>query len=281
VFDQPHSHWAWRGESFHAPSGADRDGICSAYRTCAGAGHSRNRRWREGLDRSDGAWLSDAGGCDRGSRRGNPALRGEKVTFAGRVFRTDRIGLSFKSSQAEIPIYLGVLGARNLAMAGRIADGVMLSALTSPAYAWFAAEKIHAAAQTAGRGGKLELGAFLLTSISEDERAARAAIKPLLAAMISLMAAQPPTPLFTAAGMDPEELRRFAETYARGELPVRLVTDSIIDTFAIAGGPDRCGAALQKILDAGVTQPVFFETPGIPAEKTIRAIHKYLMPRFL
>ena len=62
---------------------------------------------------------------------------------------------------------------------------------------------------------------------------------------------------------------------------MRLVTDSIIDTFAIAGGPDRCGVALQKILDAGVTHPVFFETPGIPAEKTIRAVHKNLMPRFL
>ncbi|HKF30467.1 MAG TPA: LLM class flavin-dependent oxidoreductase [Candidatus Binataceae bacterium] len=208
-------------------------------------------------------------------------LRGEKVTFAGKVFHTDQIGLSFKSPQAEIPIYLGVLGARNLAMAGRIADGVMLSALTSPAYARFAAEKIHAAAQSAGRTGKLKLGAFLLTSISEDERAAREALKPLLAAMISLIAAQPPTPLLTEAGMDPDELRRFAETYAGGELPVRLVTDSIIDTFAIAGGPDRCAAALQKIRDAGVTHPVFFETPGIPAEKTIRAVHQYLMPRFL
>lgn len=206
-------------------------------------------------------------------------LRGEKVTFAGKVFHTDRIGLSFKSPQAEIPIYLGVLGARNLAMAGRIADGVMLSALTSPAYARFAVEKIQAAAQSAGR--KLKLGAFLLTSISEDERAAREAIKPLLAVLISLMAAQPPIPLFTEEGMDPDELRRFAETYARGELPVRLVTDSIIDTFAIAGGPERCGAALQKIIDAGVTHPVFFETPGIAAEETIRAVHKYLMPRFL
>ena len=208
-------------------------------------------------------------------------LRGEKVTFAGKVFHTDRIGLSFKSPRPEIPIYLGVLGARNLAMAGRIADGVMLSALTSPAYARFAADKIHGAAESAGRGGRLELGAFLLTSISEDERAAREAIKPLLAVMISLVAAQPPPPLFTEAGMDPDELRGFAETYARGELPVRLVTDSIIDTFAIAGGPERCAAALQKIIDAGVTHPVFFETPGIPAEATIRAVHKYLMPRFL
>jgi 5,10-methylenetetrahydromethanopterin reductase len=208
-------------------------------------------------------------------------LRGEKVTFAGKVFHTDRIGLSFKSPQPEIPIYLGVLGARNLATAGRIADGVMLSALTSPAYARFAAEKIRAAAESAGRSERLELGAFLLTSISEDERAAREAIKPLLAVMISLVAAQPPTPLFTEAGMDPDELRGFAETYARGELPVRLVTDAIIDTFAIAGGPERCAAALQEIIDAGVTHPVFFETPGIPAEETIRAVHKYLMPRFL
>src|SRR5215831_14655348 len=190
-------------------------------------------------------------------------MRGEKVTFAGRVFHTDRIGLSFEAPRAEIQIYLGVVGAQNLAMAGKIADGVMLSALTSPAYARFACERIRAGAVAAGRRVQPEVGAFLLASISEDDQQAREAVKPLLAVLISLMASQPQTPLFTAAGMDPDRLRGFAETYASGELPVRLINDSIIDTFAIAGDPDRCRGALQRILDAGVTHPVFFETPGV------------------
>ncbi len=208
-------------------------------------------------------------------------VRGEKVTFDGRVFHTDRIALSFKSPQAEIPIYLGVLGPKNLAMAGRIADGVILSAMTSPTYAHFAADNIRKGAEAAGRTSKPELAAFLLTSVSEDEKEAREAIKPLLAGMISLMASQPQNPLFAVAGMDPDEMRRFGEVYASGELPVRLVTDAIIDRFAIAGGPDRCRDGLKRIIDAGITHPVFFEVPGVPAEKTIRAVHKHLMPHFL
>lgn len=207
--------------------------------------------------------------------------RGEKVSFKGKVFNLDEVALSFKAPQAEIPIHLGVLGPKNLAMAGQIADGVMLSAMTSPAYARFAVENIRKGAEAAGRKDKIELGAFLLTSVSDNESEARDAVKPLLAVLISLMSSQPQNPLFATARMDPDEMRRFGEVYASGELPVRLVTDSIIDTFAIAGGPDRCRDGLKKILDAGITNPVFFEIPGVPPEKIIRAVHQHLMPHFL
>jgi 5,10-methylenetetrahydromethanopterin reductase len=89
-------------------------------------------------------------------------MRGEKVTSAGKVFQTDRVGLSFKSPQAEIPIHLGVIGPKNLQMAGAIADGVMLSVLTSPAYARFAVENIHKGGQAQRLSDKYEVGAFLL-----------------------------------------------------------------------------------------------------------------------
>jgi 5,10-methylenetetrahydromethanopterin reductase len=208
-------------------------------------------------------------------------MRGERVTFDGKVFQTNQVGLSFKTPAAEIPIHLGVLGPKNLAMAGRIADGVLLSAMTSPAYARFAVENIRKGAEAAGRKDDIELGAFVLSSISENEREAREAIKPLLAALISVMASQPEIPIFAAAGMDPDEVRNFGKVYASGELPVRLVTDSIIDMFAVAGGPDRCREGLQKILDAGITNPVFFEVHGVAVDQSIRAVHKYLMPHFL
>jgi 5,10-methylenetetrahydromethanopterin reductase len=209
-------------------------------------------------------------------------LRGEKVTFEGKVFRTHNVGLSFKAPQNEAPVYLGVLGPKNLAMAGRIADGVILSAMTSPAYAHFAAANIRKGAEAAGRSGDIKIGAFVLASISENEREAREAIKPLLAALIALMGvSQPDCPLFAAAKLDPDEARRFGEVYKNGELPVRMVTDSIIDTFAIAGSPERCRAGLKELLQAGITHPIFFEIPGVPAEKTIQAVHRHLMPHFL
>ncbi len=208
-------------------------------------------------------------------------LRGERVSFDGKVFHTDQVKLSFSPPSAEVPIYMGVLGPRNLTMAGGIADGVLLSAMTSPAYARFAAEHIRQGAGEMNRAAQPELAAFLLASVSEDEREAREAIKPLLAGLISLMASQPQMPLFAVAGIDPDEIRRFGEVYAAGELPVRLVTDRIIDSFAIAGGPERCREGLARIIEAGVTHPIFFEIPGVPMEETIRSVHKYLAPHFL
>ena len=40
-------------------------------------------------------------------------FRGEEVTYAGKVFQTERIKLSFKPVRTENPIYLGILGPKN------------------------------------------------------------------------------------------------------------------------------------------------------------------------
>jgi 5,10-methylenetetrahydromethanopterin reductase len=209
-------------------------------------------------------------------------LRGEAVSLHGRAFRTEAAKLSFPSPAAEIPVHLGVIGPQNLEMAGEIADGVLLSAMTSPAYVRFALEHLRNGAERAGRRLEdLEIGAFLFVSVSENEREARDAVKPFLATLVSLLSGQPESPIFTTPGMPPDEIRRFGEAFARGELPVGLVTDWMIDTYAIAGGPDHCREQLGKIVDAGVLHPVAFEIPGVPPERMIEAVHRHLMPHFL
>jgi 5,10-methylenetetrahydromethanopterin reductase len=209
-------------------------------------------------------------------------FRGESVTFEGKVFRTQATQLSFPSPSAEIPIHLGVMGPQNLAMAGEIADGVLLSAMTSPAYARFAVENVRRGATAAGRSiDDIEFGALLLISVSEKEQQARDAVKPILATLLSLMAATPTAPILAVAGVDPDELRRFGELYANGELPTRLVTDRMIDTFAIAGGPERCRAALSDLVSAGIQHPVAFEIPGVAPDETLAGVHRHLMPHFL
>jgi 5,10-methylenetetrahydromethanopterin reductase len=209
-------------------------------------------------------------------------FRGEPVTVDGKVFRTQAAKLSFPSPSAEIAIHLGVMGPQNLALAGEIADGVLLSAMTSPAYARFAVDNVRRGAERAGRSiGEIEFGAFLLISVSEDERRARDAVKPVLATLLSLVSATPDIPILSVAGIDPDEVRRFGEAYAQGELPTRLVTDKMIDTFAIAGGPEQCRAALAELVDAGIQHPVAFEIPGVAPDETLAGVHRHLMPHFL
>jgi 5,10-methylenetetrahydromethanopterin reductase len=209
-------------------------------------------------------------------------LREETLTYEGKSFRTEAAKLNFKPPRPVVPIQLGVIGPKNLEMAGEIADGVQLSAMTSPAYVRFAVERIRAGAERAGRDpDAIELGAFLFLSISENEKQARDAVKPFIATLIALLAGQPESPLFTAPGLAPEEIRAIGAAFAGGELPLHLVTDWMVDTFAVAGSPERCRESFAKLVEAGIRHPVAFEIPGTPIEETIESVHRYLMAHFL
>ena len=55
----------------------------------------------------------------------------------------------------------------------------------------------------------------------------------------------------------------------------------MIDTFAIAGDPEHCRHRLAALVDAGLTNPVAFEVPGIRPTATLEAVKTHLMPYFL
>ncbi len=209
-------------------------------------------------------------------------LRRETVSHQGRVFATDAVRLSFTPERIEIPIHLGVLGPRNLKLAGEIADGLLLSVATSAPYLEMATRQVSEGLKAAGRGGEaFEIGGYQILSISENEREARDRVKPLLAALIGVMAPEPETPIFATAGLPPDTIRAFGARLARGETASDMVSDWMIDTFAIAGSPARCRENLARLVEAGLDCPVFFELPGYPPEQLIRDIHVHLMPHFL
>ena len=209
-------------------------------------------------------------------------FRGEQVNFDGRVFRNHKLALSFKPPRTEIPIHLGVMGPKNLEMAGESADGLLLSIMSSPAYIRFAIEHARKGLQKAGRDAAgFEIGGYVLCSMGDDDRAAREAIKPLIAMMTALMAPQPEHALFATAGLDPDVIRAMGASLARGEVPVSMVTDWMIDTFTIAGSPERCRENLAKMVDAGLTSPTLFDLAGMGPDRLLREVHKHLMPHFL
>lgn len=209
-------------------------------------------------------------------------FRRETVSYQGRVFNTDGVKFNFKPQRSEIPIHLGVLGPKNLELAGETADGVLLSVMTSPAYLDFAGEHIRRGLAKAGRSrADFRVGGYQILSISENEQEARDRVKPLIAMLIALMAPQPEVPILATPGLKPETIRAFGASLARGEMPSAMVTDWMIDTFTIAGSPARCREILSRLVEAGLDSPVFFEVPGIGAEQLIRDVHVHLMPHFL
>ncbi len=209
-------------------------------------------------------------------------FREETVDYAGEVFRISNYRLNFKPPRSSVPTYLGVLGPKNLAMAGEIADGLILSAMTSPAYVRYALDQVRKGATRVGRSlADFEVSANLFISIAEDERAARDAVRPFLATLLSFMGDQTDHPMFATAGFEPEEIKQFAIAAREKRSAAHLVSDRFIDAFAIAGSPERCRAGLAALVEAGLETPAAFEVPGVNPADTLRAVHRHLMPHFL
>lgn len=210
-------------------------------------------------------------------------LRGDEVSYEGEVFNTSGVHLHFTPPRREVPISLGVTGPKYLQLAGEIADGVLIGYVSGHAYTHYALEQVRIGAERGGRTlDNYDVILYLLMSVSEDDAAAREAVKPFLATCMSVMTSYADKPLFTLAGLDPDRIRAMGKAYlSDGKPPVDMVTDDMIDAVTVAGSPERCRETLSKYVDAGVTQVVAFDMPGTSGPQTVRDVHDHLMPHFL
>src|SRR6266849_1194457 len=109
-------------------------------------------------------------------------LRGERGVD-GEVFpvRADA-ELHFPRFRPAIPVYVGAVNGRMLRASGAWADGVQLGAIVSPGYVRWAWAQIARGASAAGRDpAEIDLVSNVLVSVDPDARAARDAVRTVLA----------------------------------------------------------------------------------------------------
>jgi 5,10-methylenetetrahydromethanopterin reductase len=209
-------------------------------------------------------------------------LGGEQLTYEGAVFALTDAALHFSPTRSDPPIHLGVVGPKNLQMAGAIADGVILSTLSSPEYVRFACEQVKRGAARAGRAlDGFQVSAILPISLSNDAVQAREAIKPVLAILLGISVTEATSPLLSCVDFPEELLQQFRGRFAGGDLAMDLVDDNIIDTFAIAGSPETCVRRMAEFVDAGLDIPIVFEIPGVSPKETIDNVKRYFFSEFL
>ncbi len=209
-------------------------------------------------------------------------FRGERLDHNGRIFKAIGVRATFDPGRGHVPIYLGVMAPRAVALAGEVADGVLLNSIVAPDFIRRACAQIRRGAERAGKTiDGFSMGAYLTLSMSRDEHRAREAVKPYIAMIVGALAGQLQLPVFEQAGITPETAGRFADGLIRGQLAVDLVTDSIIDVMAIAGSPERCRERLAQVVEAGVTSPTLFFSPQMDFEQAARDVVAHLFPHFL
>ncbi len=104
-------------------------------------------------------------------------LRGDEVTFAGCEVEFDRVRLDQPPSTVP-SVLAGVQQTKSLAVAGRVADGVILVEGAGPTYADWAVEQ-------AGRPADFELVTFTMMAVADDRRTAYGYVAPFVAGLIT------------------------------------------------------------------------------------------------
>lgn len=224
-----------------------------------------------GVGASNERWMRDQLGIpfERPISRLVDCVQAVRDLLAGRRVRRQVCGydvdaeLSFVPLRPDVPIVAGVKGRRALDRAAAGADGVLLSVLSSPAYiAWAKAQ-----APTGTRG----ISAYVLFAHDEEAEVAREQVRPRVAQFLGVHGAHDIT---RVAGLDQELAAEFRRRLLANEPATELVTDEILDTFAVAGDTARCVEALDGFARAGADSLVIVDSagPGVQARTLIGAV---------
>lgn len=207
---------------------------------------------------------------------------GETVTFAGEVIRVQEARLGFPA-RPDIPIIVAARGNRMFRLAGRLADGVMISTYATPEGVRYALNQVAQGAQEAGRSPESVTVILRVdASINDDVQAARAAVKPIIAG--SLGSSYPDRAFVEAAGLSvPAELediiREGDEEGIWAAAP--LVPDEFVEHFAWAGAAEQVAAQVAQVVSAGITNITIVPSPPNNVTPTLTAFAGEVIPRVL
>jgi 5,10-methylenetetrahydromethanopterin reductase len=207
-------------------------------------------------------------------------LRGEPVPASEQFTLSQQARLDFEPLRRDLPVYAGAVSQRMLRGAGAYADGVELGAIMSTGYVRWALGVIAQGAQAAGRDpASQDIAAPLMVSVAADLAAAREAVKPRLADYLHRVEKV----VYAHSGADPEAVQRVRQVTARQGVSAgaSVITDELIDTFAIAGDTDLAIRRFREYADAGIRGLIVQHVPGSQQAEGLTLIAKEVIPRVL
>ncbi|MEX2292769.1 MAG: LLM class F420-dependent oxidoreductase [Acidimicrobiales bacterium] len=177
-------------------------------------------------------------------------LSGEKVDFLGDHYEVKGFRLGIKQGERTPKIVVGALNPKMLAMAGELADGVLLNYLPASHVPW-SVEQVRT-------GGDAAIYAYVHAGICEREEGIELARRDLFSyAVVDSYARN-----FERAGFT-EEVTAVREAHAAGDRAAALaaVSDRMVDAIDVMGDADTVHATMQAYVDAGVDVPVLMPLP--------------------
>jgi len=195
-------------------------------------------------------------------------LAGESVTLHGEQVHLENVQMQLTPDDRP-PLYIGAMREKTLQLAGRVGDGAILTAMSSPAYVRWALDHIHTGMAESGRTDH-RLVVYVDVKVNPDGEMARAAMRRTLAEWLPWADSQ-----LNALGIA-EEVSAFIQAHGAAGVSERM-PDAWLDAFSAAGTPDQVTNALQRLTEAGANSIVFQPRNGDP--DCLDEYITYLMPR--
>jgi probable F420-dependent oxidoreductase len=177
-------------------------------------------------------------------------LSGEKVDFAGDHYQVKGFRLGVRLGERRPKIVVGALNPKMLALAGELADGVLLNYLPASHVAW-SVEQVR-------KGGGADVYAYVHAGICEREEGIDLARRDLFSyAVVDSYARN-----FDRAGFG-DEVAAIRAAHAAGDRAGALaaVSDRMVDAIDVMGDADTVAATMRAYVDAGVDVPVLMPLP--------------------
>lgn len=157
----------------------------------------------------------------------------------------------------HIPVYLAGVNPGPCRLAGEVADGLLLHPMSSPRYVrevvW------PAIGEGAGRAGRslegfhVTGGGFVVVGRTEEERRERAAVVKRRIAFYASTRSYQPTMAIHGWGEVTPELHRMS-LQGQWDAMADLITDEMLETFAVIGDYPEIGRRLRERWDGAVTR---------------------------
>lgn len=194
-------------------------------------------------------------------------LNGERVTFNGKIYNIKNAKLNYKPSR-KIPIYIGAQGPKMLALAGSLADGVLINA-SHPIDFEYAIKHIKESLEK--REEKIDffdIVAYTSLSIDENEEKAKEAAKIVVAFIVG----GSPQTILERHNIDISKASEISDAISKGNFgkALSLVDEKMLNEFAIVGTPKQVMEKFDSLKKIGVTQIVAGSPIGPEMKKSIK-----------
>lgn len=185
---------------------------------------------------------------------------GRPVDLGGRA-------LEVAAAPEPYPIYLAASQPRMLALAGAVADGVIVMGAADPALTAWQLERVAEGAAAAGRTlDALAVDLWFTISVRDDREQALRDVRPWALSQARWFSRwrELPEPLLPFA----EEFRaasgahEFARHLSREAAGEPSVSDAFVDWIGVAGDLDRCVRKIRPLLDLPIDRVTFALLPG-------------------